>query len=142
MLVMLVGASIATAGAGASVPRKTVAARWTLWELKQRSLYFKTELAPRRVRSSVPSPGLLRFTQRHGPVHGRIICRLSTKRSDRNEYGCGWLITVDGKARYRGAALVTLYLSGSGFDISFLYSSCTSLRGSSFCRTHRPPHPG
>jgi hypothetical protein len=144
MVVVLVGASVAPANGGASVPPRTgtVAARWTLWELKERSLYFKTVLAPRRVRITVPSTGVLRFAQRRGPVHGRIICRLSTKRRDRKEYGCGWIITVAGKARYMGAAVVTLYLSGIGFDISLTYSRCSALNRSNFCRTHRPPHPG
>jgi hypothetical protein len=141
---MLIGASVTTAGAADSVPPRTatVAARWTLWELKERSAYFQTQLAPRRVRITVPSQGVLRIAQRRGPVHGRIFCRLSMKRSDRKEYGCGWIITVDGKARYRGASVVTLYLSGVGFDLTLLYSTCTSLHGSNFCRTHRPPRPG
>lgn len=144
VVVMLVGGSVTTASAAGSVPPRTatVAARWTLWELKQRSVYLRTALAPRRVRITVPSQGLLRFAQRRGPLHGRILCRLTIKKHDRKEYGCTWIITVTGKAQYVGAASITLYLSGVGFDSTLIYSRCSSLHGSGFCRTHPPPHPG
>jgi len=126
-----------------SMAGRDVAAKDLLIDLKPRSHLFQLRFPDGRVRTRRTGLGVLVFTTKSSPDHGRISCILSSREGKVRKYGCRWVFVIQTHAVYWGLALITIYdprLSGHNFEL--FWSKCRNRDRTHFCKKHPPPHPG